>query len=99
MSNINDPDGVIMEICRILLSGDDHVARIKPKLNFQQKSGKFYAVAEAIMFDSPSRTTMVKKLAVGEGRTVAKARNDLLKELMRRAQAIVDMPVRQIMES
>jgi len=99
MSELDDPDGMIMEICLMLLTGRQKEARIKHKLSFRQRGSRYEAVVEITMFDIETKTSMSRKFAVGTGSTVARARGNLLQELTRRAQAIVDMPVKHIMES
>jgi len=101
MKDLNDPDGVILEICNLLLNGDNKVPSIRPMLCFKEnrRKGKFEAIVESQVFDLKTKKTTIKKFEVGEGRTVSAARADLLQKLTNRAQAVIDLPVTQVMES
>lgn len=97
--DINDPDEYILKICHLLFYGESK-PRIRHKMTVQQRNGKFEAIIDLIINDADNHhKTITRRVEVGEGPTVAKARANLLKKLVARAQAVIDLPVQQIMES
>jgi hypothetical protein len=101
MNNLNDPDGMVLEVCHLLLNGTGNRASMKPILSIRKNyhKGKYDALVEVSTFDAKKKKNRRRPFELGEGRTVALARDDLLTKLMARAQAVMELPIEQIMES
>jgi hypothetical protein len=98
-NDLSDPDEYILKICDLLLCGDNKT-RYSPKLTISQRHGKFEVVIDLVFMDADQKHKVItRKVEAGEGYSVAMARAELLKKLVARAQAVIDLPVQQVMES